>query len=272
MVEIIQDFIPKGNKNRPGYPMKPRFITIHNTGNDSPGADALMHARFVNGDPASGVSWHFTVDDTRIVQHLPLNENGWHAGDGGNGTGNRESIGIEICEVGDFEKAVANAIWLVAKLMREHGIPIENVKPHQFWSGKYCPRKLLHRWDEIIRRIKEAYQASMVDKKAKAHTVVAGDTLGGIALMYDKTVDELLKLNPEIKNPALITVGQVIYLVPRIDPVEAAVTAANVPDWARPSVTKAMRRKLLSDASGSLDFYRMIVVLDRLGLIDKYGA
>lgn len=65
-----------------------------------------MHARYEK-NPETPTSWHFTVDEKEIYQHLPLNENGWHAGDGG--TGNRKSIGIEICENdGDFEKAVAN--------------------------------------------------------------------------------------------------------------------------------------------------------------------
>lgn len=161
MAQITQKFIPHGNKNRPGYSMTPKFITIHNTENTHLGADALNHAAFLNGDPASGVSWHFTADDKRIVQHLPLNENGWHAGDGKSGTGNRQSIGIEICENrdGNFEQAVSNAIWLVAKLMREHNIPIGNVVPHKHWSGKQCPHKLLGRWNEVIDRIKQEYAA-----------------------------------------------------------------------------------------------------------------
>ncbi len=38
--------------------------------------------------PDTAISWHFTVDDSVVYQHLPLDENGWHAGDGTNGTGN----------------------------------------------------------------------------------------------------------------------------------------------------------------------------------------
>lgn len=131
--------------------MKPLYITVHNTSNTAKGANAASHARFVKNNPSTGVSWHFTVDDTEIYQHLPLNENGWHAGDGNSGTGNRKSIGIEICENsdGDFEKAVANAQWLIKKIMKEQGISLENVVPHQRWSGKYCPHKLLDRWDSF---------------------------------------------------------------------------------------------------------------------------
>ena len=35
------------------------------------------------------------------------------------------------------------------KLMKEQGISLGNVVPHQHWSGKYCPRKLLDRWDSF---------------------------------------------------------------------------------------------------------------------------
>ncbi|MED4799128.1 N-acetylmuramoyl-L-alanine amidase [Bacillus atrophaeus] len=149
MTQIIQDIIPKGNNNRPGYSMNPTYITVHNTANTAAGANAKMHARYEK-NPNTATSWHFTVDEKEIYQHLPLNENGWHAGDG-NGNGNRKSIGIEICENsdGDFEKAVANAQWLIKKLMKEQGISLANVVPHKHWSGKQCPRKLLDRWDSF---------------------------------------------------------------------------------------------------------------------------
>ncbi|MBR6289390.1 MAG: LysM peptidoglycan-binding domain-containing protein [Acholeplasmatales bacterium] len=42
------------------------------------------------------------------------------------------------------------------------------------------------------------------------YTVVPGDTLSKIAKKYNTSVDEILKLNPQIKNPNLINVGQKI--------------------------------------------------------------
>ncbi|MEC0385970.1 N-acetylmuramoyl-L-alanine amidase, partial [Bacillus velezensis] len=162
------------------YAMDPAYITVHNTANTAKGANAAMHARYVK-NPETATSWHFTVDDKEIYQHLPLNENGWHAGDGNHGTGNRKSIGIEICENsdGDFEKAVANAQWLIKKLMKEQGISLANVVPHQHWSGKYCPRKLLDRWDSFKAGISGApskTKNSPVDKTKESYiknTVVA---------------------------------------------------------------------------------------------------
>ncbi|PEF30303.1 N-acetylmuramoyl-L-alanine amidase [Bacillus thuringiensis] len=138
--------IPASNDNRPQNSMSPKYITVHTTENTSAGADARAHANYlVNG--GDGKSWHFTVDSKRIVQHLPLNENGWHAGDGNSGAGNRQSIGIETCENsdGNFEQALANVAKLVKFLMGQTGIGIGNVVPHQRWSGKYCPRPILNR-------------------------------------------------------------------------------------------------------------------------------
>lgn len=161
---ITQDFIPKSRKmNRPAYPMVPEFITVHDVGNPRVGANAAMHIKYLNenADVAKrNVSWHFTADESMIAQHLPTNESAWHAGDGGSGTGNRKSIGVEICDNvdGDRAKAEENAIWLVAKLMKDHNIPIENVVQHNRWSGKGCPGILRSRpngWNEFIAKINE---------------------------------------------------------------------------------------------------------------------
>jgi N-acetylmuramoyl-L-alanine amidase len=147
VVTIIQDFIPSGRRNRPGCKMEARYITIHDTANTRAGADARAHARYLKTYPDLIASWHFTVDDKEIYQHLPLKENGWHAGDGRSGTGNRQSIGIEICENrdGNRPEAEANAAWLTAKLLQEFSLGIEQIKQHNHWSGKDCPRVLRSR-------------------------------------------------------------------------------------------------------------------------------
>ncbi|WP_458109821.1 peptidoglycan recognition protein family protein [Bacillus zhangzhouensis] len=170
MVKIIQAYIPKHNRNRPGNVMKPLYITVHNTSNTAKGANAASHAAFV-ARSSTGVSWHYTVDDQVIYQHLPLNENGWHAGDG-RGTGNMKSIGIEICENadGNFEQAVENAQWLIRKLMGDLRIPLSNVVPHKHWSGKECPRKLLNRWDDFKAGLASAHTSQMTMSKPVKET------------------------------------------------------------------------------------------------------
>ena len=93
-LKVVQDFIPAGNSNRPEKKLAATSITIHNTDNEDPGANAAAHAKYQKGADARKrkVSWHFTVDDKSVYQSLPINEVGWHAN-----KGNATSIGIEIC-------------------------------------------------------------------------------------------------------------------------------------------------------------------------------
>jgi hypothetical protein len=55
------DFIPESNSNRPGTRINPKYLTIHNTDNEDPGAGALVHAKYMKGADAQRrkVSWHF---------------------------------------------------------------------------------------------------------------------------------------------------------------------------------------------------------------------
>lgn len=155
-IVIQEDFIPAGRKNRPGKSNPAEYITIHETGNFSKGADAAAHASYVKSDSAANdyVSWHYTVDDHTIVQHIPDGETAYHAGDGEDGPGNNTSIGIEICvnPDGDFEKAKENAASLVRLLMSEHGLDIDHVVQHNHWSGKDCPYTIRHTgtWDAFL--------------------------------------------------------------------------------------------------------------------------
>ncbi|MGH1298674.1 S-layer homology domain-containing protein [Bacillus pretiosus] len=168
-VTFKEMIVPKGNENiRPGYAMEPKYITIHETANTSKGANALNHAKYLDsqarGNTDRSASWHFTVDDKEIYQHLPLNEVGWHAG---NKTGNYESIGIEIAvnSDGNYTKAVENARKLAAYLMNELNISLDHVQKHQFWSGKNCPAFMIQRgqWDAFLKGTNAYYNENRKD-------------------------------------------------------------------------------------------------------------
>lgn len=144
--------------------MTPTYITIHDTGNSSPGADAKSHANYVKTTDLM-VSWHYTVDDQVIYQHLPSSEVGWHAGDG-NGTGNMSSVGVEICmnSDGDRQKAEEQAMELTVYLMKKYSISLDHVVQHNKWSGKDCPQVLRNRpngWVDFKEGVKNLYEGSV---------------------------------------------------------------------------------------------------------------
>ncbi|EJS63483.1 N-acetylmuramoyl-L-alanine amidase [Bacillus cereus] len=125
------------------FPMNPTEITFHNTYND---ATALNERNNVANN-STGTSFHIAVDDKEAIQLIPFNRNAWHAGDG-NGPGNRNSIGIEICysmSGGErYRQAELNAIQVIRQLMDMFNIPISKVKTHQERNGKYCPHRMIN--------------------------------------------------------------------------------------------------------------------------------
>ena len=136
------------------YPMSPSYITIHNTSN-SASADAEVRYMISNNNQTS---YHVCVDEKEVIQAIPFDRNAWHAGDGGNGNGNRKSIGIEIARsTGDanlFAQAEQNCAEYVAKLLKERGWGIDRVKRHKDWSGKNCPHKTMEKgWQRFLNMI-----------------------------------------------------------------------------------------------------------------------
>ncbi|MDE0582251.1 N-acetylmuramoyl-L-alanine amidase [Planococcus sp. A6] len=142
--EILNRFIPESKyKTKAPYHMIPQSITIHNTWND---AAALSEISYMTNN-ANMVSYHAAIDDRYAVQAIPFSRNAFHAGDGGNGKGNRTSIGIEICysKSGGPKYAAAeeNAIEYVAHILKDKGWGMDRVKWHRDWSGKNCPHRIL---------------------------------------------------------------------------------------------------------------------------------
>jgi N-acetylmuramoyl-L-alanine amidase CwlA len=178
-LNIVQDFIPVTNSNRPGTRLVPTHITIHNTDNANLGADAAAHARYMKGADAQArqVSWHYTVDDRIIYQSLPVNEVGWHAKQG-----NSKSIGIEICMHQGMNEAKAydRAALLVAVLALQNGIPVPSrIVQHYFWTEKHCPRVLRDKpngWSDFLAKVQAALTQLRSAPKVAPQTVthVAG--------------------------------------------------------------------------------------------------
>ncbi len=174
LLNMETDLIPKGKRNRTERPLTMNFITVHNTDNEDPGADARRHGRYLRNTGyrevkrkdgtvrKQWVSWHYTVDDDRVVRHLPLTEQGIHA----QGRGNAESVGIEICMNPETDPPTANlrAARLVALVMFNHKIDLSKVVPHRKWYNKNCPRRLMdsqetpgQKWAAFKELIKEEF-------------------------------------------------------------------------------------------------------------------
>ncbi|MDP0492540.1 MAG: N-acetylmuramoyl-L-alanine amidase [Verrucomicrobiota bacterium JB023] len=169
-VRLKRDIISMSTSGRTGRSMSPRYITIHSTQNWSRGADSLRHALALKRSKLGRISWHYTTDDQRAVQHLPTNEQGNHADH--NGPGNKYSIGIEMCEHPGCSRAqtLDRTAKLTAYLMVKHNIPLSRVVPHYHWPrwgknppNKNCPHFLMTngrpgaKWQAYLAKVSRYY-------------------------------------------------------------------------------------------------------------------
>lgn len=201
MLDILNDTLENGLKvvkklvSQSCYKLKCPYlmdasrIVIHNTANDAP---AINEINYMISN-TNQVSFHFAVDDIQAVQGILLGRNTWHAGDGSNGMGNREGIGIEICyslSGGDkFMAAEKNAAKLVAHLLKTAGWGIGRITKHQDYSGKYCPHRTIDLgWDRFINLCK-----SELDKLTKKKWIVQVGSYT-IEKNADNMINELKKL------------------------------------------------------------------------------
>lgn len=162
---------------RPGLAMTPATFTVHSTANPNSTAqnerDNLARA---NNDRQA--SFHLVVDEIQAIESLPLNEIAFHAGDGRKvGGGNMSSISLEICESGDREKTLRNAIEITAYTLGKYGWGVDRLRQHFDWSGKNCPRILRDtgRWDWFVSEVKAKLGGTPILGKPSATETQAFD-------------------------------------------------------------------------------------------------
>ena len=212
------------------YSMNPSAITRHDTYND---ASAMAEISYMIGNNKE-VSFHYAVDDYRAVQGIPTNRNAWACGDGSKPTGgNRTSINVETCyskSGGErYTKAADNALTLIAKLMKEHGIPSTRVYYHRHWSGKNCPHRTIamgiseKEYQQMVQaRYNEMYGGGNVVVKPApptGTTYKVGDTvtINGVytssgsnnKLHPAKTSGKITKIVKGARNPYLLENGNI---------------------------------------------------------------
>lgn len=169
------------------YPMTAEYITVHNTYNDASAENEIKYMISNNNE----VSFHVAIDDVQIIQGILFNRNAWACGDGGNGTGNRKSISVEICyskSGGErYKKAEALAIKFIAQLLKEHGWGMDRVRKHQDWSGKYCPHRILDegRWSSFVSAIATELACLNVVPKATAAPTLPPGIIGQVKVIVD---------------------------------------------------------------------------------------
>lgn len=152
---------PGNGKEGIKMPGGPQYVVIHDTGmpkvfDNADGLNKYIHeqANMVDGRVAS---WHFSIDDSKVYQHVPTDEIAWHSGDGRRsfgekvynetsgkydiGGGNQNGIGIETCinPDNDYDLTLKRTAKLVAMLLHQYNLGLDRIKQHYDFSSKNCP-------------------------------------------------------------------------------------------------------------------------------------
>ena len=196
-VKITKDYAPVVSSGaRPGIKMSKCIgVTIHNTDNSGAGADAKAHANLLkNSWKNKQQSWHFAVDEDGAYQSIPTDEIAWHAGDGGSGKGNTQTIAIEICmnSDGDREKATDNAAQLAAQQLKEKGLSADKLYQHHDWSGKNCPAQIRagqpYDWSTFKSKVAAYYNGSASASKPSAGTGSSSSSKKTVSQLADEVI------------------------------------------------------------------------------------
>lgn len=136
MYQIIEKLLPKGgksaNSNRPGMPLNPIGVVIHETA--TPNATAEAEYRYFSSG-YRGASAHYFVDYQSIIRTIPENEIAWHAGK----TANQKFLSIEMCHFNDearFKETWNRTVWLVADMCRRYGWNPDNAIRSHAWVSR----------------------------------------------------------------------------------------------------------------------------------------
>ena len=195
------------------------WIVIHDTASTLPNSGALAHANYLwnatSNQTELWTSWHYTIDDTEIYQHVPDDERAFHAGDGstlpyleeerpltpdGNpayGGGNRSGIGIEtsVSETYDTMEVWHRTAKMSSFLLDKYNMPTTQVAYHHDFSGKNCPQTmrnadLVWLFEEMIQvEYQVAHQFSDWTITMESHNPEYIDSTGRVIMHPDRAVN-----------------------------------------------------------------------------------
>lgn len=171
-----------------------------------------------------------------------------------------------------LHRFIRNTIWekwdLRFPLDSYHVIGHFQVNPHRKPNcpGPKFPWARLYAELAKIDREEEAEMKEITDRLAALETRSAALEAKNATLEAKNAALEARNSAVETENAALE--GKAAALDKRVKDLESALHLPSVPEWAKKSVQEAVQKGLINTPeNGSYDFYRVLAILDRKGMI-----
>lgn len=263
---IERRYIRKRQNTRPMIRLdsgEPEFFVAHDTGN--PGATADGHFEYFDNLVDRSASAQTFIDDKKILEIIPTGtgnepaEKAWHViynvttdnkrfGDDANDI----AIGVELCWGGkiNFKEAYKRYVWYFALLCYKFDKmnPWRAIVGHEHLdpARKTDPSNALNRYGVTYEQFIQDVCDELNEKE------------------YTEEDDEVLK-----EQVAQLT-ETVQALTNRVKELEQVNNVTQVPDFAKEANQVIIAAKATSNPNeGSYDFFRIITILHRLGILKK---
>ncbi|MEG1072557.1 MAG: N-acetylmuramoyl-L-alanine amidase [Oscillospiraceae bacterium] len=273
-MKLTQQFLTQNDCFSGGRTMIPRGVMVHSTGVAQPSPQAFIRQWNKQDVP---VCVHAFVCETGVIQTLPWNRRGWHAGTGTSGrSANNTHISFEICEpkghtyaggtmlnydvaknADYFAKIYQNAVDLTAMLCKEYRLnPLQDgvVICHSegYRRGVASNHADVEQWFP-------KHGKTMDEFRADVSKAMKGDD--------DMTAAEVQKIVAETMGARLPEA--IAAALKAHDALFLYKTLADIPQWGQETVKNLLTSGALKgDDSGNLnishDLLRALVILGRM--------
>lgn len=268
----INKLITKYNywSGRSGYDVE--WIVLHYTANTYQ-PDLARNEAAAFADKYIGASAHYFVDTSEIWQSVEIADTAWHCGDNPpskNGCINRNSIGIEMCvkySNGVYsipEATVDNTVWLVNYLLEM--FPNAKLCRHYDVTGKICPQPWVEDpslWEKFLQKVEENRPMTPAEK---AEFNALKEQVSKLTSAEKTDAKNIKKLDTR-----LLECEDKVAVVDERTEVKYR-TVKEVPEWARPTIEKLVKKGYLKGEGGNLaltyELVRELVINDRAGVFD----
>ena len=274
-MQIVESIMTKNPCYTAGRKITVKGLMLHSVGCPQPNAQVFIQ-NWNRADYKSACVHGFIDGNTGIVyQTLPWNHRGWHGG----GSSNNTHIGVEMCEPSVIKYTGGSSFTCSDKAKAQESVRTTYRAAVELFA-MLCKRFNLNPLKDIVSH-REGHALGIATNHGDPEHLWKGVglnyTMDGFRADVKNKMDnkEDEPMTTEERNKFNSLVDAVGNLAEKVDKLEHKMIYAwvddNMPDWARPTITKLMQKGYLKgDENGKLglddNMLGTLVINDRAGI------
>jgi len=274
-MQIIESIMTKNPCYTAGRRITVKGLMLHSVGCPQPNAQVFI-SNWNRSDYKSACVHGFIDGNTGIVyQTLPWNHRGWHGG----GSSNNTHIGVEMCEPSCIKYTGGSSFTCSDKAKAQESVRTTYRAAVELFA-MLCKRFNLNPLKDIVSH-REGHALGIATNHGDPEHLWKGVGLNYTMDGFRSDVKNKMEnkedesMTTEERNKFNALVDAVGTLTEKVDKLEHKMIYAwvddNMPDWAKPTITKLMAKGYLKgDEEGKLNLddnmLRMLVINDRAGI------